>query len=491
MLVDYEYSMGKLIVSYVDSGGRLKMVHYPWKEPKQYKRTNATDPYKDDKYVAWDGSPLTWYIPKYPNRYSVYDFIDALPESEQELLFSYHEPKTYFMDIETEVIDEFPDPVNAKTRVLANSIVHADKGFMMGLKDLSPDAVRRIEDKVNDYVEKFGVKYSLTYKKYDSEYFLMNDLFNNMIPKMPVITGWNFIAYDWVYLVNRAKKLDINPNVSSPTGKLDRVWDKKDGYKNEELPKHRIIVDYMELYKKWDTSVKIKDSSSLNFVAEQILGIKKVEYDGTLQQLYENDFEQYMFYNIIDVILVQLIHEKRRYIDIMFAISTLSRIRVTDAFSTIRTTEGILRGPLRKDRNILLVKDSFEESDEGDREDLAGGYVKKPIPGMYRWTSIFDFASLYPTTMRQFNIAPESYMGALHVEDDKKYALYNGKKTELTDDDIVLLNRAVFKNDDSVTKQVLGNIFSDRKKNKKLMLEAKSKRLELEHQLKELESGIK
>jgi DNA polymerase elongation subunit (family B) len=86
---------------------------------------------------------------------------------------------------------------------------------------------------------------------------------------------------------------------------------------------------------------------------------------------------------------------------------------------------------------------------------------------------VFDFSSLYPTTMRQNNIAPESYLG-LKIND--KEALLNGIKNIINDTDIVLLNDTVFKNENSQTKQILTNIFNDRKKNKNIGLDFKNQK---------------
>jgi hypothetical protein len=75
--------------------------------------------------------------------------------------------------------------------------------------------------------------------------------------------------------------------------------------------------------------------------------------------------------------------------------------------------------------------------------------------------------------MRQNNIAPESYLG-LKIND--KEALLNGIKNIINDTDIVLLNDTVFKNENSQTKQILTNIFNDRKKNKNIGLDFKNQK---------------
>jgi DNA polymerase elongation subunit (family B) len=47
--------------------------------------------------------------------------------------------------------------------------------------------------------------------------------------------------------------------------------------------------------------------------------------------------------------------------------------------------------------------------DPGESARIEGAYVKDPVPGLYRWPVSFDFASLYPKTIQQYNISPERF----------------------------------------------------------------------------------
>jgi hypothetical protein len=49
-----------------------------------------------------------------------------------------------------------------------------------------------------------------------------------------------------------------------------------------QLPQHKLIVDYLEIYKKWDRTIDPKENNTLDFVADAALGIRKVKYPGTL-----------------------------------------------------------------------------------------------------------------------------------------------------------------------------------------------------------------
>ena len=64
----------------------------------------------------------------------------------------------YFVDIETEIIDGFPDAETAPTRVLSISVVYDDKIILLGLKEMPQDMQDRIINNTNKYFEKFNIR---------------------------------------------------------------------------------------------------------------------------------------------------------------------------------------------------------------------------------------------------------------------------------------------------------------------------------------------
>jgi DNA polymerase elongation subunit (family B) len=472
MIVNYEYLNGKLVLSYIDKKGNIKFKNYNWQSPLQWNMCSDNDISKSDKFCSWDNKAVKLESCRYPNRYTIYEFLNKLDQAEKDEIFAYNEPKIFFCDIETEITEGFPEAHLADNKVTSLCFIHENKVLLTGIKYISPDEIIQMEKDMNKYFEKFETKYTIEWYYCETEYEMLSFFFNDLINKMPVLTGWNFVDFDWVYLVTRARKLGINPDVASPTGKLIKPWKKNAGpnFKPsfEELPKHRLILDYMAIFDKWDTSIKIKESNALNFISENVLGVKKLEYAGNLKDLYTNDYYKFLLYNCIDTALVQLIHFQQRIFDIMLSISNLARIPIEDSVSAIRVTEGVFFEKYYNN-GIVMVKQKnaiFTSSDEeNDIDELSGGYVKFPSVGLMLWISVFDFASLYPTIMRQFNIAPEAFRG---IKFNDTEALLNGVKYTIEENDIVLLNGAVFKNDESETKKILTNIFKDRKINKNL-----------------------
>jgi DNA polymerase elongation subunit (family B) len=508
MLVETQYltNSKKLVVSYVDKSGDIKLKYFNWDNPMKYVACEDTDPQKHPDFRSGDGKSVKHTEVNHPDRYAIYEFLDSLPESERDEIFEFNLPKIYFIDIETEIVDGFPEAADIKdqdgnlvkegasTRVLSISIVYEDKIILLGLKDMPEDMQERIKNNTNKYFEKFGSDYKFKYVKYDDEFDMLYAFFHKMVPKMPILTGWNFLNYDWLYLVNRSRKISkwangkeykIDPSVASLTKKINKMWGTE-----FEVPAHRMIFDYMQLYEICDTSIKVKESSSLDFVSSKLVGVDKIKYTGSLQKLYEDDFETFMYYNAVDSVLVQKIHEARNYISIIYAISSLAKIRIVDvvsqmnnALGSLAITEGVLRNKFREMDNIVLFRD-----EKGDAEStIAGGWVKDPVVGMNQHVVTYDFASLYPTTQRQFFIAPETFIGVQDENDKSKCT--NGRLIDL-DKYVLCVNGAVFEKRVSPTLTMLEDVYADRKKAKKTMMDKKEELKEITDEIKRLESEI-
>lgn len=496
MVVDWEYKNQNLIISYISEGGWIKMKYYHWPNPSKYVVCSDDDRDKDGQYVTWDGCSVKKIYTRFPDRYCVYDYLDNLPQEEQDILFKYIEPEIFFVDIENEILDSKPQPQLAQGAIQSISIVNKNKVLVMGIDALSHEQEKSIREDINNYFIKFNTIYDFKFIRYKNEYEMLLNFFEKYVPKMPVITGWNYTEYDHVYLVNRARKIGVDPNSASNTRLLRQPFkrDNKSGQKREsfcELPAHRLIIDYMELYEKWNSTIKVKEASSLDFVSEGILGVKKINYEGTLKTLAATDYKKFVYYNAVDSILVQKIHEKTKWIDILYGISTLSRIKTLDAYSTLPVTEGILRRKLKDEKNVILCKlerslpDTIAETAE---KAVKGGWVKDPVKGMATWTACYDFASLYPTCMRMFNISADSYKGVLSPSKD--FAVFNGHRVDIEPTDIKLLNGTVFKNEVGIVNQVMTDIYGDRKKFKGYMMKEHDMVEEHKRELKLAEENL-
>ena len=108
------------------------------------------------------------------------------------------------------------------------------------------------------------------------------------------------------------------------------------------------------------------------------------------------------------------------------------------------------------------------------REGYEGAFVVEPITGMYEWVASFDFASLYPSIMRQWNISPESYVKNIIPGEEYNAELYTKASSG-----------ALFtKTDDSVFRTILADYYAKRKV-------AKKEYMEIEEEIEQLKGYIK
>jgi DNA polymerase elongation subunit (family B) len=494
MILDFEYNgkSKKLIVSEINEKGNIEFNHYDWKNPKKFTPCSATDPDRSKRFTTWDKKPVKLVPVQRPNRFAIYEYIDALPEADRERLFKIQYPNIWYIDIETEILPSgFVEPTDANSRVLTIAIVNKDNVLVLGLKDLSKAEIEKIKDDMEIHFKPFGLsinfKYMSFHNRENPEKEMMKYFFERMIPKMEVVTGWNVLDYDWTFLVNRCRRIGLKPEIASPTGRLEKIFGTP-----YEVPAHRLIVDYLEIWKKaFNTFVKVRESNSLDWVSNHLFKLKKVHYDGGLQDLYDNDFVKYVFYNAVDTMLVRMIHEKTKLLDIIFSVANLSKIRLCDfAYknlnATLVSTEGFLREKFRTEKDIIFCQDKDDE----EFDSIAGGYVKTPEKGLQEWVAIFDFASLYPTTQIQNNIAPETFKG-FRVVGNPEYADFYGTLNKIEEDDIICVNGAVFSKAESVTVNFLKDVYKQRKFYKNLMNVEDNKAKNLKMELDALEEELR
>ena len=302
--------------------------------------------------------------------------------------------------------------------------------------------MKGIQEDTNDYFKSLDSYWSISYYKFDNEYDMVYNFIHKFMPKFPMMSGWNFINYDWKYIVNRCKRLQIDISEMSVTGKVDRV----DG-----RPLHMGILDYMQLYDKYDKSVKVRESNALDFVSGQIVGLKNIKYNGGLHELYENDYRKYVYYNIVDSILVYYIDQKIKSMDVLLTLANITKMPLYKAASPVAMTEALMARKLMDQNKRIGTERKEDVLKEGK---YAGAFVKEPISGFYSGVSAFDFASLYPSIMRQFNISPDSY-----IEQIPKEQVAERRKDKNV---IVCENGVVYKNEPSVLKQIQSDLYSQR-----------------------------
>lgn len=465
MLLDVTQEDRTLYISYYNLNGdtRFKTYDVPRHEMFNWEVCDPRDTNQDNIIKNWDGRPVKKSRSKFLNKFRIMEFIhNNVPESDRNTIFGYHFPKIYFVDIEVEVTDSFPEPSKAENKITTICIVTPSKQcIILATKDVSKEQQSKIQDQIDEHFKEVDHEFSFIFKVFKSEYDMLYTFLKSFVSKFPMMTGWNFVKFDWQYIVNRSKKIGIDATISSPIARQ---------FGRDDFPCHVGVMDYLDIYAKWDRTVDVKEDFKLDTVGDAVIGIKKIKYDGTLQDLYEKEYPKYLFYNAVDTALVFLIHEKIKTMHIALTIAHMSKISIFKASSPVAITEALL---CRKflEHGKVMAKDP--RAGHSKREQFQGAFVKEPKVGMHKAVACFDFASLYPSIMRQMNVSPESFV---------KKVKPDLKDNERSKDKIVAVTGAVYDKKDSILKEILTELYSQRKEYKRKSFELQQKAYEMEKQ---------
>ena len=481
VLDQYGRTQKFLYISYVGKDQKVKSFFWMIPQELMYQWKYATkDDQPDTLYKSWDGKavvkkPITDKFTEQRVHEIMLDLERWFPDDEAlKDMRTMYIPQTAYMDIEVDVDDEgFPEADTAKNPVNTVSIVVEDTVYVLGLANLTPEEIQWIQDEITKHCEKFDTNYKFVYRYHATELSLLNDLFFNFIQKLECVTGWNWFGYDWPYLFNRTKNLYIDITGLSPT----KTWYK---YKPQdpaagmiELPMHKCMYDYMELYKKHDRSVSPKVSNKLDWVGEKVLGVKKVVHQLGFKEMWQQQKKEYVFYNAVDSILVREIDNKLKTSSVLFGLASLMHVPVLTTYSSTKSIEIVQAEYLYKENKVFPVAKKDKE-----KKEYEGAFVFQPIPGIYRNVYCLDYASLYPTTMRQFNISPDTL-------------LFKDKNHVPKENEIKCTNGCVYTNEfEGFIPKILSDYFAKRKEYKKLMVAAQKEKYHLIDILKHRENKV-
>lgn len=300
------------------------------------------------------------------------------------------------VDIATAAVKGFPDVQLADNEITLITLAKNGKRATFGCQPFEND-----DPNVTYYLCKDEVHLLLK----------LIDVWNSDEWSPDVVTGWNIETFDIPYIINRiakllgletARKLSpwkmLHENTIEVMGKSVQMWN--------------IVgvttLDYLQLYKKF--AYTIQESYSLDFIAMQELGERKLDYGeyGSLARLQIENWQLYCKYNIRDADLVERLEDKLKLIELVYAIAYGAKINFQDTFTTVRPWDVIIHNYLM-DKGMVVPPVSTPDRDRG----ILGGYVKDPQVGLHDWVVSLDLNSLYPHIIMQYNISPETFNGWL------------------------------------------------------------------------------
>ena len=246
----------------------------------------------------------------------------------------------------------------------------------------------------------------------------MLDTFLTIIDDADIISGWNSEGYDVPYTVNRIIKL-----MGADHTKRFCLWGGKP--KKREYEKYgkisetydfvgRVHLDYLDLYRKY--TYHELHTYRLDYVGEIEIGETKVHYEGTLDQLYNNDFEKFIAYNRQDTLLLYKLDAKLQYIDLVNVLAHANTVTLRTTMGAVAMTDQAIINEAHG-RGVMVLD---RKRGDGIETQAAGAYVAYPKKGIHDWIGSMDLNSLYPSLIRALNMSPETIVGQIRQQQTKQ-----------------------------------------------------------------------
>ena len=280
-------------------------------------------------------------------------------------------PRMCKLDIEVDPSHGFPLPEYAKEEVFSITFydTYLKKYFILTTK--TPQTLKLLEKigHANFQVRDFDNERDMLYSFYS---YLTND---NSSPD--VLSGYNITGFDYPYLKNRMKKFNL------------LIDDKQYVVFDDEYAYIRLRENDLESY-------------SLDYVAQTELGERKIQHKMDLKQLRDSDIEQFLYYNYVDVKLIVQLDEKLGLFQSFFNLSLIAGNLDMTRYNASYIIDSFLLH-YGHDKFVLPTR-----LDKSLKKEEKGAIVLSPQYGMYENVVVFDFKSMYPSLIIQFNLSPDT-----------------------------------------------------------------------------------
>jgi len=243
----------------------------------------------------------------------------------------------------------------------------------------------------------------------------MLDTFLNLIEDADVLSGWNSEGFDIPYTVNRVTKA-----LSKEDTRRFCLWDQMP--KKREYEKYgktaitydlvgRVHLDSLELYRKY--TYEERHTYRLDAIGEMEIGENKTVYEGTLDQLYNNDFRKFIEYNRQDCALLDKLDKKLKFLDLANTVAHENTVLLQTTMGAVAVTEQAI---VNEAHHRGLIVPSRPRRDDTVNIQAAGAYVAFPKKGLHDYIGSMDINSLYPSVIRALNMGPETIVGQLRQD---------------------------------------------------------------------------
>lgn len=399
----------------------------------------------DGEYTALDGTQLTKLvfdtedefnaaIRQHPRKWE-----SDIPPLFKCLMNNYFEvpsPNLHFafLDIETNYSSSIGFPAPSTPYAIINAVTIYQSWTQRYLTYVIPPIVNGVmwQGTEADLYQKFDelvANGSLRANQKPEFKILRNEaelivLMLDAIQDADIISGWNSEFYDLPYIVARIKL--ILPKLLHKLCFLGaqepraRQVEKYGSPETVYALSGRTHLDYKDLFDKF--TFEGRESLALGNILQEEVGLSKIHYEGTLEQLYHNDFPTFCCYNFRDVSGMVDLDNKFKFIQLVNQMAHENTCLFENILGTVRYVEtGIANRAIRV--HNVRVPDKVMMT---DGEKVEGALVLNPRIGLHEWVGSVDINSLYPSVIRALNISPEKVVGQFLDGEESWKGIKNG-----------------------------------------------------------------
>jgi len=431
MLIDTSQHGNNLSVSYIAEDGHIKLQEFDIRDVNgfgsyDYAICDASDPdvepvlrhFKDDLPIKRISS---WRLDFDEKR----EFLtQSIPEPLRDQIFAFRQPELYMVDVEIDIKDGeiFPSPQQAAFPIDSIQITAPNLRTVTlttNSRAMQDDQqIAHIENLVNehykdaDWVWAQVERLAYSHIKFDTEAEMLNYFWSLVNKKLHCIAFWNGARFDVPYLNNRCPKIGVDMAQGSPTGEMSDF---------NKWPKHRYVMDYMQLVEKWGWDLAPLLSVGLDYVTKKIFPVGKVDYEGSYKDLYDGPIDRFLLYGAVDTINMQIIHKKKNYTAAIDSLVFRTKTSLWDSTKVTAQVHALCWDELYEDNKI-----NGEPFVKKEKTSFEGGYVKSPTRKFVMFGVCSDFSALYPRLMQSYNMSFENFIGKVESKEHKEELIKTG-----------------------------------------------------------------
>lgn len=426
------FKNGRIILFGYNTNNEPKTFICPWESYVKYNvmyETGELDVY--DRHIATKYFRNKWERDKYVKAADGLHIVECLkPEVEfahfmwdnvvLESNFNKHYVRIQSIDIETEISERFMPPSVAGNRINMITIFDnlTNKFYTWSLHHAD---IKFEHEPLNNYPRDMFVFWEF----HDDEIAMLEHFISWIEDNYPDVSyGWNIRGYDWPYIVRRIEDV-LGKNYAKRLSPVGKYFIKEVNHDNERADVSAeievtidglFIADGLILYRdKFGVAGQSLDGGySLDNVGEHEGCGNKIKYNGTLKDLYLNDYQKFYEYNVRDVDLCKRIDDKCNMISLARQITSFGLVNHNAIYSSISYLIGSVMAFTKTEFDGKIFPSYLAERKKFDG--FEGAFVFPAIPGVYRGGIVcIDFASLYPSNIRAINASPETYVGKILI----------------------------------------------------------------------------